>query len=50
MSAWVIEVPRPRKHIRVVAFADNDVVLGQLDAATLNDLKAQLEQRSTVGG
>jgi hypothetical protein len=42
--------PPPTKTYRVVALADNDVILGQLDAATLNELKARLEQRSTAGG
>jgi hypothetical protein len=40
----------PKKTYRVQALADNDRVLGQLDAATLNLLKAQLEQRFTKGG
>jgi hypothetical protein len=40
----------PTKTYRVVAFADEDIVLGQLDAATLNELKAQLEKLSTASG
>jgi hypothetical protein len=40
----------PTKTYRVVALADNDVVLGQFDAATLYELKARLEMLSTVSG
>jgi hypothetical protein len=40
----------PTKTYRIVALADNEVVLGQLDAATLNELKARLETLSTVSG
>ena len=36
----------PKKTYRVRAIAENGNVLGQLDAAILNDLRAQLEQRS----
>ena len=40
----------PKKTYRVQTLADDDRVLGQLDAATLNLLKAQLEQWFTKGG
>ena len=38
--------PPPKKTYRVLAIAENGNILGQLDAAILNDLRAQLEQRS----
>jgi hypothetical protein len=41
--------PPPTKTYRVVALADKDAVLGQLDAATLNELKVRLEQQSMSG-
>ena len=38
------QIAPPTKTYRVVALADKDGVLGQLDAATLNELKARLDQ------
>jgi hypothetical protein len=40
----------PKKTYRVVALIDKDAVIGQLDAATLNELKVRLEQQSMAGG
>jgi hypothetical protein len=40
----------PTKTYRVVALADKDAVLGQLDAASLNELKVWLNQQSPAGG
>jgi len=39
----------PNKTYRVEALAGDDCILGQLDAATLNLLKTQLEQRFAKG-
>ena len=38
------------KTYRVVALADKDGVLGQLDAATLNELKARRDQQAMTSG